>query len=147
MNNITITGRLTKDVESNQTKDTLFTRFTLAVYRDKEHTDFIPCVAFNKNAEALTKYTSKGSQIGIEGRLQSGKYTNKNGKNIYTLDVIVNRVELLGTKTQENTTTHESNTYQEPTREPIQQTLTNDGYDMSGYSSGIEISTDDLPFY
>ena len=134
MNNINLIGRLTKDVEATQGRDKLFARFTIAVYRDQDHSDFIPCVAFGKTAETLTKYTAKGSQIGIEGRLQSGKYENQEGKTIYTLDVIVNRVELLGSKKEET-----SQAFNESSSDPITDDFSN--------TPNIDINTDDLPFY
>lgn len=99
MNNISLIGRLTKDADIKYTQDKkMVARFTMAVRRDEEHSDFIPCVAFGKTAETLNKYIHKGEQVGVEGRLQSNKYDNKEGKTIYTLDVIVNRIHFVGSK-------------------------------------------------
>lgn len=95
MNNVCIIGRLTKDVdlkEYGKGKDKgLMCRFTVAVQRDKDNADFISCVAFGKSAEFIDAYFVKGSRIGIEGRLQSGKYETEEGETRYTLDVIVSR--------------------------------------------------------
>lgn len=129
MNNINLIGRLTKDVEATQGRDKLFARFTIAVYREKNVADFIPCVAFGKTAETLVKYTSKGSQIGVEGRLQSGSY-EKDGKKIYTLDVFTNRIELLSKKEGQATQTAQDPTFEEIANTPQ-----------------FDINPDDLPFY
>ena len=62
-------------------------RLTLAInsgYGDKKKTDYINCVAFNKTAELLEQYTGKGSKIGVEGRISTGSYENKEGKKVYT---------------------------------------------------------------
>lgn len=95
MNNVCIIGRITKDIELKEYgkgKDKgLMCRFNVAVQRDKETADFIPCTAFGKTAELLDAYTVKGTRIGIEGRLQSGKYETEDGTTRYTLDLIVSR--------------------------------------------------------
>ena len=95
MNNVCIIGRITKDIELKEYgkgKDKgLMCRFTVAVQRDKDTADFIPCTAFGKTAEFLDAYTVKGTRIGIEGRLQSGKYEIEDGDTRYTLDLIVSR--------------------------------------------------------
>ena len=103
MNNVTLIGRLTRDPEVRYTSasQTAVARFTLAVDRqfkkDGEPTaDFIPIVAFGKTAELCEKYISKGRQVAVEGRIQTGNYTNKDGNKVYTTDVIANRVEFIG---------------------------------------------------
>lgn len=96
MNSVCLIGRLTKDIELKEYgkgKDAgLMARFTLAVQRDKETADFISCVAFGKTAELLDAYFVKGSRAGIEGRIQTGSYEDKDGNKRYTTDVIVSRV-------------------------------------------------------
>lgn len=96
MNKVLEMGRLTKDVTMNGE----VARYTLAVDRaykkeDGAPADFIPCVAFGKNAEFAEKYLKKGTKILVEGRLQSGNYTNKDGQTVYTLDVVVERHEFV----------------------------------------------------
>ena len=103
MNNIALVGRLTKDIELKYTTGTeprAVARFNVAIRRDEDHTDFIPCIAFGKMAENCEKFLKKGSQVGIVGRLQSGSY-EKEGKKIYTLDVVCNQVEFLTPKTEQ----------------------------------------------
>lgn len=89
MNICSLLGRITKEIELKG-NDTKFCSFTLAVNRrtkDKE-SDFITCKAFGKTAEAISKYCSKGQQIAVEGRIQTGSY-EKDGKKVFTTDVIV----------------------------------------------------------
>jgi single-strand DNA-binding protein len=73
-------------------------RFTLAVDRKykkdgEQGADFISCVAFGKRAEFMEKYGKKGTKFNLEGSIQTGSYTNKDGQKIYTTDVIVNNIE------------------------------------------------------
>lgn len=85
MNQVTLLGRVTKDIELKG----IVCAFTLAVTRkSKDETDFISCKAFGKTAEMLAQYVVKGQQIGIVGKIQTGSY-EKEGKKIYTTDVIV----------------------------------------------------------
>ena len=99
MNNVTLIGRLTKDPEVRYTSgtQTAVARYNIAIDRptkDKE-TDFIPIVVFGKQAENCEKYLAKGRMVGIEGRIQTGSYTNKDGNKVYTTDVVANRVEFI----------------------------------------------------
>ena len=102
MNNVSLVGRITKDIEVNEYKDTAVARFTLAVNRGGKDTeaDFISCTAFNKTADLMAQYLGKGSQIGVTGRIQTGSY-EKDGVRHYTTDIIVDRVEFLDTKRSE----------------------------------------------
>lgn len=100
MNAVQLVGRLTKDPEIRYTDDQMaIARFTVAIDRPprdgKKEADFPNVVVFGKQAENCGKYTAKGKLIGIEGRIQTGSYTNKNGDKVYTTDVIANRVEFI----------------------------------------------------
>ena len=101
MNNVTLVGRLTKDpeVKTTQTNKSTCT-FSIAVDRPtKEKTaDFISCVAWEKNAELIGKYLTKGSRIGIIGAIQSRSWEGTDGKRIYVTEVLVNRIEFIDTK-------------------------------------------------
>lgn len=99
MNEVAMIGRLAKDPEiSHTTSGTHVARFTLAVPKegkDKEGADFIRCVTFNKNADVVERYLSKGRQIGATGRLASYSYEGKDGKKVFGLEVNVNRITFL----------------------------------------------------
>lgn len=95
MNNVILIGRLTSDPELKQNEKYTQCKFTLAVNRLKEGTDFINCIAWNKQAELINKYLHKGNQVAIEGRIQTGSYDGKNGK-VYTTDVIVQNLNFIG---------------------------------------------------
>lgn len=102
MNIVNIIGRLTKDVEVKYTSGTepkAVARVSVAVNRDKDHTDYIPVIIFGKQAENCEKFLNKGSKLAIEGRLQSGSY-EKNGSKVYTMDVVAIRIEFLDSKTE-----------------------------------------------
>jgi single-strand DNA-binding protein len=113
MNNWTGIGRLTKDVELGEAGENKFARFTIAINRkfknaDGEYdADFINCVAWNKTAELIKKHFSKGSEIGVSGRIQTGSY-EKEGIKIYTTDIVVENITFIGSK-KEGTTAPTSN--------------------------------------
>lgn len=101
MNNLTLIGRLTKDPELRQSNTgTPVVKFTIAVPKrfkkeNQPDADFIPCTAFGKTAEIISQYFTKGRQIGVQGRLQSGSYQDKTGQNRFTLDVIVENFDFI----------------------------------------------------
>ena len=104
MNSVVLIGRLAKDVDIRYSNNqTAVGRFSLAVDRhDKDkNCDFINCIAFGKSAENLEKYVKKGNKVAISGRIQTGSYTNKDGKTVYTTDVVAERVEFIESKKQE----------------------------------------------
>ena len=110
MNSVQMVGRFTRDPDVRYTDGgSTVARFTLAVdrrYRKDggEDADFISCVAFGKTAEFLEKYFRKGQRVGLNGRIQTGSYTNQEGIKVYTTDVIAENVEFVesrGTSTGE----------------------------------------------
>ena len=103
MNNVSLIGRLTKDPELKTTQSGLSVcRFTVAVDRpySKDQTDFINCVAWKKTAEFINNYFCKGQRIALTGSIQTGSYTDKDGKTVYTTDINVNNVEFCESKKQ-----------------------------------------------
>lgn len=95
-----LTGRLTKDPIVRWTNDMAIATFTMAIDRPPKKdgtkdTDFPRITVFGRQAENCEKFIGKGSLIGIQGRIQTGSYTNKNGDKVYTTDVIADRVEFL----------------------------------------------------
>ena len=111
MNNITLIGRLTRDpeVRYNPENQKAVANFTLAVDRpvkagEEKQADFPRVVAFGKTAELCERFMAKGKLVAVQGRLQTGSYTNKDGVKVYTTDVIADRVEFLewGEKKEES---------------------------------------------
>ncbi len=132
MNNVSLVGRLTKDVELKYTgSQTAVATGTLAVNRQfknangEREVDFINFVAWRKPAEILSSYASKGSQIGITGRIQTRNYEGNDGKRVYVTEVIAESVVLLDSK---------PNNYSKNENPPF------------STSSPVDISDDDLPF-
>lgn len=109
MNKVVLMGRLTRDPEVRYTagNNTLaIARYTLAVDRrfkkDGEPTaDFINCVAFGRPAEFAEKYFRQGIRVIVGGRIQTGSYTNKDGKKVYTTDVVVEEQEFTESKSKQ----------------------------------------------
>lgn len=102
MNNVILIGRLTRDPEVRYTANTQMAvaTFTLAVDRpvksgEEKKADFPRVIVFGKQAENCEKYLSKGRLVGVQGRLQTGSYQNREGVTVYTTDVVADRVEFL----------------------------------------------------
>lgn len=122
MNNVILTGRITKDLELKYTQNgKAYCRFTLAVDRglSKEKkqeaeangqptADFISCLAWGKVAETLQKYTAKGKKILVNGSIETGSYTAQDGSKRYTTDVLVNRIEILEFADSNNTNSQDT---------------------------------------
>lgn len=135
MNKVILIGRLTADPEvrySTGENALAIANYTLAVDRrfkregDQQTADFIRCVAFGKSGEFAEKYFKKGIKIAVEGRIQTGSYTDKDGNKRYTTDVVVENQEFCESKGNSSASTpDESNS------------------DFVNVPEGIE---DDLPF-
>ena len=105
MNKVHLVGRVTKDIELRSTKNGKpVTSFYIAVNRrnEKDQTDFIPCVAWDKTAELLSKYISRGDRIGVTGRINTRNYEDKNGK-VYVTEVVVEELYFLNQEKQQDT--------------------------------------------
>ena len=105
MNNVSLTGRMARDPEIRYTDGGVsIARFTVAVNRRKKDdpADFIGCIAFGKTAELLEKFFHKGMRIGLNGRIQTGSYENREGRKVYTTDIIAEQVEFLDSKSDGN---------------------------------------------
>ena len=114
MNSVNLTGRLTKDPELRYIPETqnAVCAFTIAVDRPfskEKQVDFIKCTVFGKPAENCERFTAKGKLIGVQGRLQTGSYKNKDGATVYTTDVIAEHVEFIEWRDKDGA---------EPKREP-----------------------------
>lgn len=110
MNSVQLLGRLARDPEVRYTagdNPTAVARFTVACNRKykkdaEQEADFISCLAFGKTAEFIERYFSKGSSIALNGRIQTGSYTNKDGQKVYTTDVVVDSLEFVGKKSDDS---------------------------------------------
>lgn len=108
MNSVQLVGRLVRDPEvrySQGENPIAVARFTVACNRKfkkegEQDADFISCVSFGKVSEFIERYFQKGSSIGLNGRIQTGSYTNKDGQKVYTTDVFVESVEFVGSKNE-----------------------------------------------
>ena len=107
MNKVILMGRLTRDAEvrySQGENSTAIARFSLAVDRrfrrdgDEQTADFINCVAFGRTAEFLERFGRKGTKFVLEGRIQTGSYTNREGQKVYTTEVVVEEQEFAESK-------------------------------------------------
>lgn len=147
MNTTQLVGRLTKEVELKYSASgTAMGNFTLAVNRSftnqqgEREADFINCVIWRKAAENLAQFTRKGSQIGIEGRIQTRNYENQQGTRVFVTEIVVNNFYLLDPKPkdsgqqQRNYNQQPQNNYQQPSKPFVE----------SGRP--IDIPEDDLPF-
>lgn len=150
MNNVNLIGRLTRDPDIRHTQSGhTVARFTLAVDagRDQE-ANFIPCVAWDKVAETIERYVTKGRQIGVTGSLKSGKY-EKDGQTVFTLDVNVARMDFCGSRSDAEATgapQERGNSRGRTNTAPQAQTRTQrqDG-PLSGFYDAADID-EDLPF-
>ncbi|MFD1392728.1 single-stranded DNA-binding protein [Lacticaseibacillus jixianensis] len=105
INNVSLTGRLTRDVDLRYTQSgTAVGSFTLAVDRQftnaqgQRETDFINCVIWRKSAENFSNFTRKGSLVGVEGHIQTRTYDNAQGQRVYVTEVVVENFALLESK-------------------------------------------------
>lgn len=102
MNNVSLIGRLTAEPEIRNNKDLTIANFTLAVDRiGSDEADFIRCVAFGKSAEFVDDYFAKGLRVGVSGRIQTGRYEDKDGVTRYTTDIIVERLDFADGKKED----------------------------------------------
>lgn len=104
INTAVVVGRLAKDIELKQAGDKSVVNFTIAVEKpynkknDHPEANWIDCVAWEKTAEFLAKYFSKGSKVGITGSLQTRTYENKEGTKIKVTEILVSSVDFVGSK-------------------------------------------------
>lgn len=145
INRTVLTGRLTRDPELKTTQSGLsVASFTLAVNRqfaDKNGnrgTDFINCVIWKKGAENLCNFTNKGSLIGVDGRIQTRSYDDKNGQKVYVTEVVVDSFSLLESKKDKQSNVggyNGNNTNSNNTQDPF-----------NSQGDTVDITDDDLPF-
>ena len=115
MNKVILIGRLTDNPDIRHTQAGMcIARFTLAVdrrfNRQEQTADFISCIAFSNQGEFAEKYMAKGHKFAVVGRIQTGSYTNKEGRKIYTTDVVVEETYFVEKKGENEQITSDDNT-------------------------------------
>lgn len=139
LNNVSLVGRTTRDVELRYTPSNVaVATFTLAVNRtfknengDRE-ADFINCVMWRQQAENLANWAKKGALIGITGRIQTRSYDNQQGQRVYVTEVVAEQFQLLESKGQQGNQGQQQAQQQAP--------------DFSRQGAPMDISDDMLPF-
>ncbi|GAA6113968.1 single-stranded DNA-binding protein [Apilactobacillus apinorum] len=137
INRTVLTGRVTDDIDLRYTQSgSAVGNFRLAVNRrftnqnGEREADFINCVVWKKTAENLANFTHKGTLIGIDGRIQTRTYDDKDGKKVYITEVVVEQFALLEPR-QDN---------------QVQQPQQNNMSPFDNPSDQVDITDDDLPF-
>lgn len=160
INSVVLVGRLTKDPDLRITESGIsVATFTLAVGRTytnsegKRDADYPNCVIWRKAAENFCNFTTKGSLVGIQGRLQTRSYDNKDGQRVYVTEIVVDQFSLLESKKERENRQSQTSTLQTSqtngsgnygigtNNTPLPNTPTN-----FGNTSDIDITDDDLPF-
>ena len=162
MNKVFLIGRLTRDPELRYTgNNTAVATFSIAVNRNfsnqqgEREADFINIVVWRKQAENVKNYLSQGSQVAIDGRIQTRSYDDNNGQKRYVTEVVADNVEFLGSKNQQSTgasmNNSSSNNNAGPTPYDFGANTEPKGTDVDNnpfadFGANIEISDDELPF-
>ena len=152
MNKVILIGRLTKDPELKTTPSGVATTsFTVAVDRTfvnqqtgQREADFINCVAWRKQAENISRYCFKGTQVAVEGRIQVRSYDAQDGSKRYVTEVICDNVTFLGSKSSNNASSYSENNYSEPSSDIETTNINDDPYANMG--DEVALTDDDLPF-
>lgn len=155
INRTVLVGRLTRDPELRYTQGgTAVASFTLAVNRQftnsqgEREADFINCVIWRKAAENFVNFTNKGSLVGIDGRLQTRNYENKQGQRVYVTEVVAENFSLLESKnvnSSDNTNNNPNNQYSNSNNQS-KKPNNNTSDPFANNSKPIDISDDSLPF-
>lgn len=161
MNKVILIGRLTRDPELRYTgNNTAVTSFTVAVNRPftgqdgSTQADFINVVVWRKQAESVKNYLTQGSQVAVEGRMQTRTYDGEDGKRRYVTEVIAENVQFLDSRKSregQSSAPHENMNNQDNSKTPydfpdqIPETdVSNDPF--ANFGANIEISDEELPF-
>ena len=157
MNKAFLIGRLTKDPELRySSSNAAIVNFSIAIDRQytnnqgQRETDFINIVAFQKQAENIKKYVTKGSLVAVDGRIQTRNYEDKDGKRVYVTEVVADRVQFLSTKGStsdgvssaplDNVSPADFQTNDAPKETNVSDDV------FADFGSSIEISDDDIAF-
>lgn len=150
INRTVLVGRLTRDPELRVSQNNVsVTTFNLAVNRPftskdgDQQADFINCVTFRKQAENVNQYVRKGSLVGIDGRIQTRNYENKEGQRVYVTEVVCDSVQFLEPKSQnQGAQKQNNNSY---TNAYSGQNNASQG-EQNPFKGEVDVSSSDLPF-
>ncbi len=155
INRVVLVGRLTRDVELKKTPNgASVVSFTIACNRRSKQegqpdADFINCVAWNRTADLMSQYLNKGAQIGVEGRIQTRSYDDKDGKRVYVTEVVAESVQFLESRNANQGQSSYQQSYSQPTMsEPSGYTPDEKTSSFENEFAGdtLDIASDDLPF-
>lgn len=157
MNKAFLIGRLTRDPELRySSSNAAIVNFSIAIDRQytnnqgQRETDFINIVAFQKQAENIKKYVTKGSLVAVDGRIQTRNYEDKDGKRVYVTEVVADRVQFLSSKNSSDVSgapTGGDNVSPADFQTEAAPRETNVSDDVfADFGSSIEISDDDIAF-
>ncbi|MDP0463952.1 single-stranded DNA-binding protein [Shouchella rhizosphaerae] len=142
INRVILTGRLTRDVDLRYTQGgSAVATFNLAVDRrftnqqGEREADFVSCVIWRKSAENFANFFHKGSLVGIEGRIQTRNYENKQGQRVYVTEVIVDNFSFLEPKSSTGNGSYQNNRPQSNMSDPF-----------ANNAGNVDIQDDQLPF-
>lgn len=148
INRVVLVGRMTRDPELRRTpQGDAVTSFTLAVNRNftsrdgQQQADFINCVVWRKPAENVERYCSKGSTVGVEGRIQTRSYDNSQGQKVNVVEVICDSVQFLNTRQEDQAQMNTQKVQQTATNE-YSRNLQQEYPDVNTY----DIAEDDIQF-
>jgi len=151
INRTVLVGRLTRDPDLRITGNgTAVAQFTLAVNRQftnaqgEREADFVNCVIWRKGAEALAQYTHKGSLIGVDGRIQTRTYEDKDGKTVFVTEVVADSFSFMESKKDSQSSTKQ--TAQSYVKQAVDKAKPASPDPFAGSGDDINISNDDLPF-
>lgn len=150
INKVVIVGNLTRDPDFSKTQSGISrARFTVAVnrrYGQNEEVAYISCIAWRQSADFIGQYGKKGNTVGVEGHITTGSYDDKaTGKRVYTTDVTVDNVQLIGSRNQSDSTQASAQQKEQSyfADEPVTPSNSDDDFDTGPL---LDISSDDLPF-
>ena len=153
INRVVLVGRLTRDPELKYTTNGVaVASFTLAVNRQftnsqgEREADFIGCTIWRKAAENFVNFTKKGSLVGIDGRIQTRNYENKQGQRVYVTEVVVDNFSLLESRNANSSDGTNDNSNKAPNYNQSKNSNTNVSDPFADNSKPIDISDDSLPF-
>lgn len=144
INRVILVGRLVRDPELRRTaQNTAVVSFTVAIDNRKgqngeKSTSFIPCIAWRETAESVSKFTHKGSLVGVDGRLTQRTYVNKEGKNTSVFEVVCDSVQFLEPKSNNVENEPMDPVFPDDVIEPV----AGDNKNLDT----VDIADDDLPF-